>query len=104
MRTYVVDLAGGTATNTVQITDAQTLKLATFSFISAAVGKIELSKSVGPQIGTVQPTRDVIARLNCSATAGNVVVNLPISVSVKPLDSIYVHTTGAGNLGTVTLQ
>lgn len=104
MRTYITDLAGGTATATITITESGTLRLATFSFLSAAAGKIELSRVVGSQIGTAQPTRDVILRLNTSATAGNVVLNVPIDERVKVLDVLYVHQTGAGNLGSVTLS
>ncbi len=104
MRTYVADLAGGTATVTLQATEPGTLKYLTLSFLSAAVGKIELSRVVSPQIGTAQPTKDVIARFNCSATAGNVVVTIPINLPVKTLDYFYVHQTGAGNLGSVTIS
>jgi len=104
MRAYIADLPGGTATTTVQMTEPGTLRNVTISFLSAAVGKIELSRSQASQIGTAQPTRDVIARLNCSATAGNVVVVIPITEKVKAFDYIYLHQTGAGNLGSVTLS
>jgi hypothetical protein len=104
MRTYVSDLAGGTATATIAITESATLGAATFSFLSTAAGKIELSRSPSSQIGTAQPTRDVICRLNTSGTAGNVVVNVPLNEKVRAFDNIYVHQTGAGNLGSVTLS
>jgi len=103
MRTYVADLAGGTATATVQITEAGTIRDIAISFLSAAVGKIEVSRAVASQIGTAQPSRDVLCRVNASATAGNVAVVIPVNVPVKNFDNIYVHQTGAGNLGTVTL-
>jgi len=103
MRTYVADLPGGTATTTIQAQEAGTLKSATLTFLSAAAGKIELSLAPSSQIGTGQPTKEVIARVNTSATAGNVVVNIPLNLKVKAFDSIYVHQTGAGNLGSVTL-
>lgn len=104
MRTYVTDLAGGTATATISITEGGTLKQAVFSFLSTAAGKIEISRSASSQIGTAQPTKDVIVRMNCSGTAGNVALIVPISEKVKPFDLIYVHQTGAGNLGTITLS
>jgi len=104
MRTYVADLPGGTATTTITATESGTLKTATFTFLSTAAGKIELSNSPSSQIGTAQPTKDVLLRLNCSATAGNVVAVLPISKSLKAFDTIYVHQTGTGNLGNVVLS
>jgi len=107
-RQYIADLPGGTATTNIQIQGAQKLKKATISFLSAAVGKIEISVSPTSQIGTAQPTDDVLARVNCSGTAGNVVAELDIGSaaksSVKAFQTVYVHQTGAGNLGTVNLQ
>lgn len=86
------------------MTEGGTIQRATLSFLSAAVGKIEISKIVTSQIGTGQPTKDVLARINCSATAGNVVVVVPLKQTVKVLDNIYIHQTGAGNLGNIILQ
>lgn len=103
-RQYVADLPGGTSTTVVQMQQSQTLKLAILSYISAAVGKIEISLSAASQIGTAQPTVDVLGRVNCSGTAGNVVVELGLNVSVKAFQSIYIHQTGAGNLGTINLS
>ena len=101
-RTYVVDIAGGTATATVQIQGSQTLKQCYLSYLNAAAGKIEVSKSSVSQIGTAQPTSDVIARASVGASGqSNVVV--PINWPVKAFDNVYVHCTGAGNLGTATL-
>jgi len=107
-RQYVADLPGGTATTTIQIQGNQKLKQAVLSFLSTAAGKIELSVSPTSQIGTAQPTDDVLARVNCSATAGNVVVNLDLTAapkgSVKAFQNLFVHQTGAGNLGNVNLS
>jgi hypothetical protein len=103
-RTYVVDVAGGTATATVQMQATQTLRNATFSWVNAAAGKIELSLSSSSQIGTAQPDSNVIARVSASAGANTAAVYLPINIPVKAFQSIYVHCTGAGNLGTVTLS
>lgn len=103
-RPYIVDIAGGTATATIQIQGAQTLKNATFSWLNAAAGKLELSLSGTSQIGTAQPDNNVIARISASAGANTAAVNVPISVPVKAFQSVYVHCTGAGNLGTLTLN
>lgn len=103
-RTYVVDIAGGTATATVQMQATQTLKQATFSWVNAAAGKIELSYSGTSQIGTAQPDNNVIARVSASAGANTAAVTIPISMPVKSFQQIYVHCTGAGNLGTATLS
>lgn len=102
-RQYIADLPGGTATTTVQVTARQTLKKATFSFVNAAAGKVELSTVSASQIGTAQPTADVIARLSASAS-GKTDVQMDINLPVDPFQNIYVHQTGAGNLGTVTLS
>lgn len=104
MRTYIVDVAGGTATATVQIQGGQTLKNATFTWVNAAAGKIELSYSGTSQIGTAQPDNNVIARVSCSAGANQAVAQIPIKMAVKAFQSVYVHCTGAGNLGTVVLS
>jgi len=106
-RPYVVDVAGGTATATVQIQGTQTLRNATFTYANAAAGKIELSLSGTSQIGTAQPDNNVIARVSVVASATSFVVTgltIPINVPVKAFTSIYVHCTGAGNLGTVVLS
>lgn len=103
-RPYVVDIAGGTATATVQMQASQTLKSVTFSWVNAAAGKIELSLSGTSQIGTAQPDNNVIARVSCSAGANTAAVQLPINMPVKAFQSIYVHCTGAGNLGTAVLS
>jgi hypothetical protein len=97
-------VAGGTATATVQIQGTQTLKSATISWVNAAAGKIELSLSGTSQIGTAQPDNNVFGRVSASAGANTAAVQLPISVPVKAFQSVYVHCTGAGNLGTVILS
>lgn len=105
MRNYVADLPGGTATTTVQIQGAGTMKNLLVSYLSAAAGKIEISLSSASQIGTAQPTKDVLLRYNCSGTAGNVVnfIDSP-SIKLALLANLYIHQTGAGNLGSVSFQ
>lgn len=104
-RSYVADLPGGTATTTIQIQQKQTFKNARFSLVNAAAGSVELSLSATTQIGTAQPTADVLGRIRLSGTAGPAQdYSLPINVSLQPFQSIYVHQTGAGNLGQVNLS
>jgi hypothetical protein len=105
-RTYVADIAGGTATVTIQCQATQTLRSATWSGVPAAAGKYELSYSSTSQIGTGQPDANVIARISLGVltSGGAFAVQMPINMPVKAFQSIYVHCTGAGNLGTVTLS
>jgi len=102
-RQYVCDIAGGTATATIQIQQRQTLKNFTVSWVNAAAGKIELSVSGTSQIGTAQPDVNVIARVSCGAS-GQSQVTMPISLPVIAFQSVYIHCTGAGNLGTAVLS
>jgi hypothetical protein len=102
-RAYIADIAGGTATATIQVQGTQTFKNWAVSWVNAAAGKIELSLSSTSQIGTAQPDTNVIARVSASAGANQATTVIPINVPVKAFQSIYVHCTGAGNLGTSTL-
>lgn len=105
-RSYVVDIAGGTATATVQMQGSQTLKSATWSGVAAAAGKWELSLSGTSQIGTAQPDNNVISRISLGVltSGGTIAVQQPINLPVKAFQSVYVHCTGAGNLGTLVLS
>lgn len=103
-RNYVADIAGGTATVTIQIQGKQTLKLAHLTYANAAAGKIELSLSGTSQIGTAQPDNNVIQRWSCNAGTNEVDSVTPITLPVNPFQSVYVHCTGTGNLGTITLS
>src|SRR3954453_11762213 len=103
-RAYVTDVAGGTATATIQIQARQTFKTWTLSWVNAAAGKIELSISGTSQIGTAQPDNNVQARVSCSAGANTAVARIPLNLPVKAFQSIYIHCTGAGNLGTAILR
>ncbi len=106
-RPYIVDIAGGTATATVQIQGSQTLRWFTVTYANVAAGKIELSLSGTSQIGTAQPDNNVIARVSVVASATSFETTcavIPINVPVKAFQSIYVHCTGAGNLGTAVLS
>lgn len=103
-RAYIADIAGGTATATIQIQASQTLKEVAFSWLNAATGKIELSLSGTSQIGTAQPDNNVLARVSCSAGANQSAAVIGINAPVKAFQSIYVHCTGTGNLGTAVIR
>jgi hypothetical protein len=103
-RSYIADIAGGTATATIQMQARQTLKRFSVSWVNAAAGKIELSTSVNSQIGTAQPDTNVLARVSCSAGANTAFAAFDINLPVIPFQSVYVHCTGAGNLGTAVLS
>lgn len=103
-RAYIADIAGGTATATIQVQGRQTFKSWSVSWVNAAAGKIELSLSGTSQIGTAQPDINVIARVSCSAGANTATIQVPVSIPVVAFQSIYVHCTGAGNLGTSILS
>ena len=105
-RAYVVDIAGGTATATVQMQAKQTLRSVTFTWTPAAAGKFELSYSSTSQIGTAQPDSNVLARVNIGVTTsgGASGITIPINMPVIAFQSIYIHCTGAGNLGTAVLS
>lgn len=102
-RTYIADLPGGTATTTIQIQGNGTLKTIQLSMVAAAAGSIEVSLAPSSQIGTAQPTQEVLMRARLSATAGQIAMLLPVSVPLKSFQSVYVHQTGAGNVGEVNL-
>lgn len=102
-RSYVQSVAGGTATASVQIQAKGSIKAIMFSAVDAAAGTWEVSESSASQIGTAQPTKDVITRLRLSGTAGRVTQLIPVSVPVVAFQTIYIHSTGAGNVGDVTL-
>jgi hypothetical protein len=103
-RAYVVDIAGGTATATVQIQATQTLRSFKLTWANAAAGKIELSLSSTSQIGTAQPDTNVLARASCGAGTNQAFAEFDINQPVKAFQSIYVHCTGTGNLGTAVIR
>src|SRR4051794_37634193 len=104
VRSYIVDIAGGTATATVQIQGTQTLKSCVLSYANAAAGKIELSLSSTSQIGTAQPDSNVLARASVGAGTNEAVATFELNQPVKAFQSIYVHCTGAANLGTAVIR
>ena len=104
-RPYIADIAGGTATVTIQIQGSQTFRNWTVTQMTAAAGKTELSTSPTSQIGTAQPDPSVIARVSVGAnTTGQQAITVPINLPVKAFMNVYVHCTGTGNLGTSVLN
>lgn len=105
-RTYVVDIPGGTATTTIQMQENGSLSQICVSAVNAAAGTYEISKSSTSQIGTTAPDDNVIARIRISGTAGPSIwaVIEALKVPVKAFQNLYVHCTGAGNLGQVILM
>ena len=103
-RPYIADIAGGTATVTIQIQGSQTLKQWGISWVNAAAGKIELSTSPTSQIGTAQPDSSVVARVSAGAGANQVSEVVDINLPVKAFQNVYIHCTGAGNLETSVLR
>lgn len=104
-RSYVASIPGGTATTTVQMQENGTLTQICCSATAAAVGSWEISTSSASQIATAQPDSSVIARMKLSATAGNTFqVFEGLKVAVKAFQNLYIHCTGAGNIGEVVLM
>jgi len=102
-RSYVASIAGGTATATVQMQAKGTIKTILISAIAAAAGSWEISLNAASEIATAQPSSLVIARVRLSATAAQVMVAVPVSVPVVAFQNVYIHCTGAGNVGEVSL-
>lgn len=102
-RTYISDIAGGTATVTIQMQEKGTLKQVQLNGVSAAAGSYEVSLSPASQIGTAAPTADVICRQRISGTAGAFSGQWDVSVPIVPFQSVYVHCTGAANVGEANL-
>jgi hypothetical protein len=103
-RVLVTSIAGGTATATITVPVSGTLKRAVMSFVTAAAGSWELSRSSTSQIATTAPDVSVLARARIGATAaGSVPTTFEMSVPVKVLDLLYLHCTGAGNVGELNL-
>lgn len=106
-RSIVVDIAGGTASATIQMPASGKITKAYFAIQQAAAGSWELSKSSTSQIATTAPDVSVLARVKIAVPAAAVANAVPtvfeLGVPVKILDNLYLHCTGAGNAGTLTL-
>ena len=101
-RSIVLSVTAATS-QTIQIPQTGTIAAVLFSVVTAAAGSWELSKSSTSQIATGSPDIGVISRLRIGATAGMQNVWVPLNMAVKVLDNLYIHTTGAGNVGELTI-
>lgn len=102
-RSVISSIAGGTATATLQMPKSGRVVGVLFSVVTAAAGTWELSKSSTSQIATTAPDVSVLARVRIAATAGHQNVFIPIEFAVKVLDNLFLHCTGAGNVGEIVL-
>lgn len=104
-RILVASIAGGTATQTLTVPATGTIREVVFSGVTAAAGSWEFSKSSTSQIATAVPDAGVLCRTRIGATAGGNFYNkFELNVPVKTLDFLYIHCTGAGNVGEVTVR
>ncbi len=101
-RSIVLSVTAATS-QTIQIPVSGTIRGVLMSAVTAAAGSWELSSSGTSQIATGSPDTGVLARLRIGATAGMQNVFFPLNRSVKVLDNLYIHTTGAGNVGEITI-
>ncbi len=101
-RSVVLSVTAATS-QTVQMPQSGTIRGVLFSVVTAAAGSWELSTSGTSQIATGSPDVGVLSRIRIGATAGMQNVFFPLNKSVKILDNLYIHTTGAGNVGELTI-
>ncbi len=101
-RSVVLSVTAATS-QTIQMPQSGTIRGVLFSAVTAAAGSWELSTSGTSQIATGSPDVGVLARIRIGATAGMQNVFFPLNKSVKILDNLYIHTTGAGNVGELTV-
>jgi len=103
-RTIVTSIAGGTATATIQMPLNGKLTKVVMSIVTAAAGSWELSTSSTSQIATTSPDTGVLARARIGATAsGTNTAVFELNRPVRILDNLYLHCTGAGNVGELNL-
>lgn len=101
-RTLVLSVTAATS-QTLQIPLSGTIVGILFSIVTAAAGTWEFSKNGTSQIATGSPDVGVITRVRIGATAGMQNLFIPMNEPVKILDNFYIHTTGAGNVGELTV-
>lgn len=101
-RSVVISVTAATS-QTIQMPQSGTIRGVLMSAVTAAAGSWELSTSGTSQIATGSPDVGVLARIRIGATAGMQNVFYPLNKSVKILDNLYIHTTGAGNVGELTI-
>lgn len=101
-RSVVLSVTAATS-QTIQMPVSGKISGVLMSAVTAAAGSWELSTSSTSQIATGSPDTGVLARIRIGATAGMQNVYFPLDRAVKILDNLYIHTTGAGNVGEITL-
>lgn len=101
-RSVVLSVTAATS-QTIQIPMSGRVTGVLMSIVTAAAGSWELSTTGTSQIATGSPDTGVLARARIGATAGMQNVYFLLNRSVKILDNWYIHTTGAGNVGELTL-
>jgi hypothetical protein len=101
-RSVVLSVTAATS-QTIQMPVSGKIYGVLMSAVTAAAGSWELSTSSTSQIATGSPDTGVLARIRIGATAGMQNVYFPLDRAVKILDNLYIHTTGAGNVGEITL-
>lgn len=101
-RSIVLSVTAATS-QTIQMPISGTIRGVLMSPVGAAAGSWELSTSSTSQIATGSPDTGVLARIRLAAAAANTGVFFPLNRAVKILDNLYIHTTGAGNVGEITL-
>jgi hypothetical protein len=101
-RSVVLSVTAATS-QTIQMPVTGKISGVLMSAVTAAAGSWELSTSSTSQISTGSPDTGVLARIRIGATAGMQNVFFPLNRAVKILDNLYIHTTGAGNVGEITL-
>lgn len=101
-RSIVLSVTAATS-QTIQIPVTGKVTTVIMSIVTAAAGTWELSTTGTSQIATGSPDVGVLARARVGATAGMQNVVFQLNRSVKLLDNWYIHTTGAGNVGELTM-
>ncbi len=101
-RSLVLSVTAATS-QTIQIPVSGTVYQVLLSIVTAAAGTWELSTNSTSQIATGSPDTGVLTRVRVGATAGMQNVTIPLNKAVKILDNWYIHTTGAGNVGELTI-
>lgn len=101
-RSLVLSVTAATS-QTIQVPASGTIRGVLMSIVTAAAGSWELSTNGTSQIATAAPDVGVLARARIGATAGMQNVFFPLNKAVKILDNLYIHTTGAGNVGEITI-
>ena len=102
-RSIVLSVTAATS-QTIQIPVSGKVTNVLMSIVTAAAGTWELSTNSTSQIATGSPDTGVLMRARVGATAGMQNIVFQINRAVKILDNWYIHTTGAGNVGELTLE